>query len=324
MNQTAMEHTGLTGLLFPGQGSQEMGMGRDLAETCKESMELWKKAEKICGAPLRNIYWDGDEATMARTEYLQPALTVVNVSFWTKLAARFACLAPAPCLAGHSLGEYSALAAAEVLPLDRILELVALRGKLMAAADPHGAGKMVAVLKLDRGQVEEIVVAARAGTQAEILIANYNSPAQFVISGAAAAVDACNPLVRERKGRAVPLPVSGAFHSPLMAEANRELAGYMAKLDWKKAKYPIYCNASGAACSDADRLKELMARQMTSSVQWIDIIAAQWDAGVRTWYEIGPKSVLTRLLKANLDGRAEVWEGHSIASLEQIKTLMQK
>lgn len=316
-----MQHASQTriGVLFPGQGSQEKGMGRDVAEADNQAMELWKKAEKISGVRLREIYWDGEEAEMSRTEHLQPALTVVNLSLWMQAADK---LAHADLrLAGHSLGEFSALAAAEVLSLDAILELVCLRGKLMAAADPDGKGKMAALLKLTLEQVEELVAEAREKTQAELRVANYNSPAQFVISGAAAAVAACEPLVRERKGRAVPLPVSGAFHSPLMAEANRELAGYMSKLDWRKAKRPVYCNVSGAPTQDADELKALLSQQMTSSVQWIKILAAQWKDGVRAWREIGPKSVLTRLLKANLEGREGEWSGESVATLEQAKAL---
>jgi [acyl-carrier-protein] S-malonyltransferase len=309
------------GVLFPGQGSQEKGMGRDVAEADSQAMELWKKAEKISGVRLREIYWDGAEVEMARTEYLQPALTAVNLSLWMQLAGKLPGVGRELRLAGHSLGEYSALAAAEVLSIDAILELVCLRGKLMAAADPDGKGKMAALLKLTLEQVEELVAEAREKTQAELLVANYNSPGQFVISGAAAAVAACEPLVRERKGRSVPLPVSGAFHSPLMAEANRELVGYMSKLDWRKAKHPVYCNVSGAPTQDAGELKALLSKQMTSSVQWIKIIAAQWEDGVRTWREVGPKSVLTRLLKANLDGREGEWTGESVSGLEQAKAL---
>ena len=146
-----------TAVLFPGQGSQEPGMGRDVAEASKEAMELWKKAEQISGLPLRAVYWESDDAAlMADTKYLQPALTVVNVTLWQALSGK---LSPA-CAAGHSLGEYSALAAAGSLSPESALELVSLRGKLMADADPDGKGGMAAILKLNREAVNEIAKAA--------------------------------------------------------------------------------------------------------------------------------------------------------------------
>lgn len=142
-----------TAVLFPGQGSQEPGMGRDVAEASKEAMELWKKAEQISGLPLRAVYWESDDAAlMADTKHLQPALTVVNVTLWQALSGK---LSPA-CAAGHSLGEYSALAAAGSLSPESALELVSLRGKLMADADPDGKGGMAAILKLNREAVNEI------------------------------------------------------------------------------------------------------------------------------------------------------------------------
>ena len=253
-----------TAVLFPGQGSQEPGMGRDVAEASKEAMELWKKAEQISGLPLRAVYWESDDAAlMADTKYLQPALTVVNVTLWQALSGK---LSPA-CAAGHSLGEYSALAAAGALSPESTLELVSLRGKLMADADPDGKGGMAAILKLNREAVNEIAKAAAEATGEILIVANHNTQAQFVISGTKAAVEAALPLVKEKKGRAVPLPVSGAFHSPLMDTAAQELATV----------------------------------QMISSVLWIDTIANQWHDGIRSWVEVGPKGTLSRMVKPILD-----------------------
>ena len=189
-----------TAVLFPGQGSQEPGMGRDAAEASKEAMELWKKAEQISGLPLRAVYWESDDAAlMADTKHLQPALTVVNVTLWQALSGK---LSPA-CAAGHSLGEYSALAAAGAL-IESTLELVSLRGKLMADADPDGKGGMAAILKLNREAVNEIAKAAAEATGEILIVANHNTPAQFVISGTKAA-EAALPLVKEKKGRAAPV-----------------------------------------------------------------------------------------------------------------------
>jgi [acyl-carrier-protein] S-malonyltransferase len=313
-------HDAPLAILFPGQGSQEPNMGRDLAEASSEAMDLWKRAEKACGAALREIYWDGDEAAMSETRYLQPALTAVDISFWRHMAPH---LSPA-CAAGHSLGEFSALAAAGVLPAETVLELTALRGRLMAEADPEGAGAMAAVLKLDLAQVEELVEEARARSERELLIANYNSPAQYVVSGHAQAVEAIAPLVKARKGRAVPLAVSGAFHSPLMAEAAKELAGYMDKLSWSAPRFPVVCNVTGEAEQDPQAIHALMARQMTSSVRWIETVQTQWAMGVRRWLELGPKGVLAKLLAANLKGRDEEWEAASAGSLEGADALIQE
>ena len=283
-----------TALLFPGQGSQEAAMGRDLAEADKECMELWKKAERISGLDLRAIYWEGDAGAMAQTSHLQPALTVVNLNLWRKLSSK---LKPA-ATAGHSLGEFSALAAAGVLPTEIILELVSLRGRLMRDADPQGKGAMAAIVRLPLAQVQECVAETAASTGETILIANYNSPAQFVASGTKTAIAHIQKTVAEQRGRALPLAVSGAFHSPLMQDAAREFADAINSIrpsTWNTAAFDVYCNASPAPLRDCGAIKDLMIRQMTSSVFWIDTIVRQWDSGCRLFVECGPKGVLSKM-----------------------------
>ena len=287
-----------TALLFPGQGSQESGMGRALAEQSAEAMDMWKKAERISGLPLRGIYWEGDEAAMADTRALQPALTVVNLCLWQHAAPH---LAPAGT-AGHSLGEYSSLAAANALSLDSVLELTALRGRLMAEADPEGKGAMAAVLKVDAAKVQELVEESKAATGQILLVANYNTPGQLVVSGAREAVEHMLPLVKEHKGRAIALKVSGAFHSPLMAEAARELRPALEKALWHKPRFAVYCNVHGKAVTDGESLRQCMLEQMTSSVRWIDTMSAQWQDGVRRWVEVGPKAVLSKMVAPCLEG----------------------
>lgn len=297
-------------LLFPGQGSQEPGMGRDLAEAERDIMDLWKKAERISGLALREIYWSGDESAMAETRALQPALTVVTLALWQALAPR---LSPA-AVAGHSLGEYSALAAAGVLPIDTVLELVALRGRLMSEADPEGTGAMAAIVKLSLPQVETCVAEARKATGECILVANYNTPSQFVVSGAKAAITRIQELAREAKGRAIPLAVSGAFHSPLMNEAAGELAAAIdgiPKTRWSKARFPLYCNAAPNAENAPERIRDLLKKQMTSSVYWIDSITRQWDDGCRTFVECGPRGTLGRMVGPILQGHAAAVAAHS-------------
>ncbi|MDR2124584.1 MAG: ACP S-malonyltransferase [Desulfovibrio sp.] len=290
-------------ILFPGQGAQKSGMGRDAAERDKEIMDLWKKAERISRLPLRDIYWGNDGPETAATLHVQPALTTLNLALWMRAAGT---VRPAAA-AGHSLGEFSAVAAAGVLPFDRVLELVSLRGKLMQEADGEGKGAMAAVVKLDRAQAELCIAEAARVTGQTILIANYNTPEQFTASGTRAAVSALQSIVREKKGRALPLAVTGAFHSPLMRDAAEEFAGVLdavSATSWSTARFPVYCNVAPEPLTDPMRIKELMKRQMTSPVYWTDCIRRQWDAGCRVFIEYGPGAVLSKMVGPILAGYA--------------------
>ncbi len=301
-------------ILFPGQGSQELEMGRDLAESWTPAMDLWKFAEAESGKALREIYWAGSPADMSKTDALQPALTVVNLSIWLYLKDSIKPIATA----GHSLGEFASLGASGILSIKDTLKAVSLRGKLMSqvANADHG---MAAVLKLAQSDVEEAVEVARSESGKELRIANYNSPAQYVISGEKAALDAAGVVIKEKKGRAIPLPVSGAFHSPLIQEAADEFAGYLQKMDWNSPAFPVYFNATAAPEKNAEKIKEIMCSQMTSSVRWIEIIANQYEAGATSFLELGPKGVLTKLLVANLKGKD--YEGKAIGNLEQAREI---
>lgn len=283
-----------TALLFSGQGAQEPGMGRELAEQDSEIMELWKKAERISKIPLRGIYWEGGE-NMDDTRRLQPALTVMNFSLWVKLAGR---VKPAGT-AGHSLGEYAALAAAGVLSFEDVLQLVTLRGRLMAEADPDGAGGMAAIVKLDQAEAEALVDAVRAELDEEpekaLRITNFNTPSQFVASGSKKAVEALVQKARERKARALPLAVSGAFHSPYMAGAAKEMAVAIGSCDFVKARFPLYSNASGRAATDGGVIKEQLLRQMTAPVYWVDTIRNMFADGLTSFVECSPKNVLGKM-----------------------------
>ena len=296
-------------LLFPGQGAQEPGMGRELADASPEAMYIWKRAEQASGLPLRAMYWEGDEAAMADTRALQPALTAASLALWQALAPRLR----VACAAGHSLGEYAALAAAGSLSADKTLELAALRGRLMAEVDPDCRGAMCAVVKMDQAAVEELVRDVLAQGDEMLCIANYNTPMQFVLSGSRAAIERASALAAERKGRALPLKVSGAFHSPDMEPAAKELAKALNKASWNKPRFPVYCNALGRAVDSGEDLKEAMLIQMTSSVRWIETIGAQWHDGIRSWLELGPKAVLSRMV-APILAALPVPEGSAYAS----------
>ncbi|WP_316898582.1 ACP S-malonyltransferase [Pseudodesulfovibrio indicus] len=300
-----------TGILFPGQGSQEKGMGRDVAEADSAALDLWKLAERESGLPLREIYWDGEEADMADTRALQPALTVVNLTLWMAVRDK---LAPA-ATAGHSLGEFASLGAAGVLDVEDCVRAVTLRGRLMAESGGAGHG-MAAVVKLPQDKVEEIVAEAVKQSGAELRIANYNTPAQFVISGEKEALDAAEPLVKEAKGRAIRLAVSGAFHSPLIQEAADEFAAFLEGLTWREPAFPVFHNATALPEPDPDTVLAVMQRQMTSSVLWVQTVQAMRALGVNDFVEVGPKGVLTKMLKPNLAPDAD-WTARTVGSLAQ-------
>ncbi|MDD4649721.1 MAG: ACP S-malonyltransferase [Desulfoplanes sp.] len=303
-----------TAILFPGQGSQCPGMGRDLAEHWSEAMELWERAEKISGFALREIYWDNDTEAMSQTACLQPALTVVNVSLWGFLKAK---LSPVCCMAGHSLGEYAALYASGTLTINDTLSLVCRRGRLMAEAGKGTSGKMAAVLKLSQASVEQLVNEVHDALGQEIRVANFNTPAQFVISGTQDAINEAAARAKKAKGRAIILPVSGAFHSPMMAEAAAELARVMDKVDWHTPKTDLFLNATAEKANDPRMIKEVMKKQMTSSVYWIQLITAQWDLGVRRFLELGPKGILAKMTGQILKDHKDELESENIETLEQ-------
>jgi len=303
-------------ILFPGQGSQEKGMGQDVAEKYTEALDLWKLAEAESGLPLREIYWDGEAEDMANTRALQPALTVTNMSLWLAVKGK---VTPG-ATAGHSLGEFASLAATEVLSMEDTIKAVTLRGKLMSEAGQEGHG-MAAIVKMKQDKVEEIVEAAAKSTGKELKIANYNSPAQFVISGEKEALDAASEQVKEAKGRAIALAVSGAFHSPLIQEAADEFATFLGGLRWNAPAFPIFHNATALPEPDVIKTMEIMQRQMTSSVLWIQTLQAMYGMGVRKFMEVGPKGVLFKMLKPNLKEMGDDWTGATIGNLEKTEAL---
>ena len=292
-----------TAFLFPGQGSQELNMGRDVAEAQSAAMDLWLLAEKLSGLSLREIYWGAEGATpapeMSDTRALQPALTVVNLSLWLAAKPKAANMQVIGA-AGHSLGEFAALAAAGVLGVEDTVKAVVERGKLMAGAGKEGHG-MAAVVKLPLAVVEQIVDKAAKQSGAFLRIANHNSPAQYVLSGERPALDAAAALVKEARGRAVPLAVSGAFHSPLMSEPANAFAKVLDSLRFRPAQFPVCMNVTGQPETDPGILKTLLTAQMTSSVLWTTTMQSLYAAGARHFIEIGPKGVLTKLVGQNLE-----------------------
>lgn len=307
-------------ILFAGQGSQQPGMGKDLAEADRDSMEYWKEAEKISGLPLREIYWDGTEADMNDTRSLQPALTVANFNLWRAFSARHQ-VEPVAC-AGHSLGEFSALAAAGVITPRSAIEITSLRGRLMAEADPEGNGAMAALVKLDEPTVLEIVEQARDESGELIVAANFNTPAQIVVSGARRAVALACEKARALKGRGMELKVSGAFHSPLMAEANAALAPLLEKTTWSKPRFPVYSNVDAACAQDGETVRKSILRQMISPVYWYNLIRNLYLAGVRWWMEISPRAVLGKMIGPSLAGIAGQCESLRVDLINSLSSVM--
>lgn len=289
-------------LLFSGQGSQIAGMGRDLAEADPDAMDLWKEGERLSGLPLREIYWDGQDDDLNDTRAVQPALTITNINLWRAFSQRNPITPMA--VAGHSLGEFAALAVAKVLPVSEVLEAVSLRGRLMAQADPQNTGAMAAIVKLDASQVLEIISEVNKSGDELLVAANYNTPSQTVISGSRNAVSHACAKAREQKGRAVELQVSGAFHSPLMEEANREFHKLLDKLSWHKPAVPVYANVSGQAATNEKQVKESIWKQMISPVFWVNLVRNLYLAGARWWMEISPRAVLGKMLGPSVAGLA--------------------
>ncbi len=281
-----------TAFLFPGQGSQYVGMGREFIDEDEGCRDLLAIAEEVSGLPLKKLCLDGPLEDLTRTLHLQPAMTAMNLICWRmvrKAGIR------GDYFAGHSLGEYGALAAAGVLSPEDTLRLVTERGRLMERESAANPGSMLAVLKLDINQVEEIVAGITG--KGVLTAANYNSAKQIVISGEKEALEAAAEEVARRKGRAVSLPVSGAWHSPLIAGAVPDFTRAIAAADFRCPAGTVFFNVTARPESEPDRIREIMARQISSMVRWYDIIINMYEQGVRVFIEVGPKTVLTGLMK---------------------------
>jgi [acyl-carrier-protein] S-malonyltransferase len=278
--------------LFPGQGSQFVGMGRDLTETFPQARRIFERVDEICQRPISRLCFEGPMETLTLTENLQPAIAAVSLGCLDILKASG--IRPAVS-AGHSLGEYAALAAAEVICSDDALRLVQKRGELMHREALANPGAMAAVVGLDLQAVEEVVALAKEN---EILaVANHNTADQVVITGQEGAVSRAVQLLKGRGGKAIPLKVSGAWHSPLMGGAVQEFRGFMDRVHFSSPKSPILLNATAESASDPEIIKDIMAKQLTSPVRWYEIVLKILSQGITTFVEIGPKQVLTGLLK---------------------------
>ncbi|HEX4439123.1 MAG TPA: ACP S-malonyltransferase [Thermoanaerobaculia bacterium] len=287
-------------LLFPGQGSQFVGMGKALCEASRAARMVFEEADEVLGFPLSRMCFDGPEAELKRTAITQPAILTHSVAAWADLRDRFPeRLEGAACAAGHSLGEYSANVASGALPFARAVALVHARGRFMQEAVPEGVGAMAAIVGLEADQVDAACREAAASQPGEIVApANYNSPEQTVIAGHAAAVarasEAC--LARGAK-RAIPLQVSAPFHCALMSPARERMIPLLADAPFADASIPVVTNVDASPETAAARLWGALARQIDSPVRWVASVRRLAASGVERALEIGPGSVLAGLVK---------------------------
>ncbi len=288
---------GKTAFLFPGQGAQYVGMGKDLAEVFPEAKALYDRADEILGFALSEICFAGPENRLTASDVSQPAILVTSMAALAAMRTTEKGRALTPdAAAGLSLGEYTALVAAGAIAFDDAVRLTHLRGRFMQEACDARESGMVSLIGVDEAGAEKICDAAR---QAGIIWpANYNSPGQIVVSGVKAACDrACEVAESLGAQRAVPLTVAGGFHSPLMASARQRLTAELRGLEFNELQFPVVANVTGDYYSGADATADLLARQVDGAVRWQQGVERLIHDGFDRFLEIGPGRVLTGLLK---------------------------
>ena len=279
-------------LLFSPQGSQAVGMGRDLADASAAARAAFDEADATLGWSISDACWNGPEAFLDDTRQTQPCLLTASIAALRALEERGP-VAPA-FVAGHSVGEYAALVAAGVLRFDAALRLVARRAALMADADTGGG--MAAVIGLDRATVENVVDAI--GRPTDLVVANDNAPGQVVISGTHEALAAAEePMRGAGARRVIRLPVSGAFHSPLMASVADALHEAFEAETWADARVPVVSNVTAEPITDAGRIRAQLAEQVRSPVEWVRSVARMRDSGVDTMIELGSGAALVGMVR---------------------------
>lgn len=277
--------------VFPGQGSQYVGMGKDLYDQSPEAKTLFEQADSVLGFSLSSVLFEGPEEELRQTKNTQPAIFLHSIVLSKLYKGERAAM-----VAGHSLGEYSALVHAGALTFEDGLKLVRLRGELMQRAGIEQPGTMAAVVGLDPKAVEE--VCGNASEAGVVQAANFNSPGQIVISGSVTGVRKAMELAKERGAKLVKeLPVSGAFHSPLMESAREGLKAALDKIHIADAGIPVYANVTAKPVQRAHEIRELLYQQLTRPVRWEETIVNMASNGATTFVEIGPGKVLQGLVK---------------------------
>jgi [acyl-carrier-protein] S-malonyltransferase len=306
-------------LLFPGQGSQSVGMGRAFYDANPEARAVFQEADDALGFALSDIIFNGPEDTLKLTENTQPAILTLSIAalrvLQPELESRNLSIAYA---AGHSLGEYSAHVAAQTFSFADAVRTVRARGQFMQAAVPAGQGAMAAILGLNLADIEASCAAVSAELAPEVVAtANLNSPDQTVISGSAAAVARVAELCKELGAkRAVMLPVSGPFHSPLMMPAQRQLEHQLESVSFQHARFPVACNVDAQFHLQPDPIRDALIRQVTGTVRWVECINQLQLSNVTHYIEVGPGKVLTGLNR-QIDRTLNTTNVEDPASLEK-------
>jgi [acyl-carrier-protein] S-malonyltransferase len=290
--------------VFPGQGSQAVGMGRDLALASPAAAAVFEAVDAALGEPLARLAWEGPAETLDQTVNAQPALLATSIAYLAALRERWAAAgieARPRYVAGHSMGQYSALVAAGALDLAAAVRLVRERGVRMQASGAGREGRMAALIGLDDARIPELLEAA--STHGVIGVANRNAPGQVVLSGERSAIEAVLPLARSLGARrVVELPVSVAAHSPLMAEAAEGMRSALATVPFADPSPPLLANADGHELSSAAACRDELVAHLTTGVDWVRVVETMAAAGVATFVEVGPGRVLTGLVRRIVPG----------------------
>jgi len=281
--------------LFPGQGAQSVGMGKEVLAASSAGRAVFERLDAALGEPLSTVILEGPQSQLTLTANAQPAIVATSAAVLAAIREQLPELGPPAFAAGHSLGEYSALVAAHALSLEDAVRLVRARGLAMQDAVPAGAGAMSAIMGIDPARLEAICFAAAQGEV--VSPANFNAPGQVVIAGHAGAVARVAELVTRERGRAVPLKVSAPFHCALMAPAAHALARELEGVGVLPPRFPVVANFDAQPNTDADRIKDLLVRQVDGAVRWEESIQTMVGRGVTHALEIGPGKVLAGLVK---------------------------
>ncbi|MAO64966.1 MAG: [acyl-carrier-protein] S-malonyltransferase [Balneola sp.] len=283
--------------LFPGQGSQFVGMGKDLYESNPEAAKYFDEADEILGFSLKEIMFEGPEEKLKQTEFTQPAIFLHSVALFKTLDTN------PDMVAGHSLGEFSALVASKAVSFEDALRIVRRRGELMQQAGEQNPGTMAAVIGMDDEAVENVCAEAAEASGKEVIAANYNCPGQLVISGYKEAVEKAVELAKENGARlAKLLPVSGAFHSSLMQPAYDGLKEQLEQLEISEPICPIYSNYTAEATTDTEEIRSNLLNQLLNPVRWTQTLNNMSENGADSFIEMGPGKVLQGLVKRTLKG----------------------
>ncbi|MCP3806001.1 ACP S-malonyltransferase [Paenibacillus sp. Lou8.1] len=306
---------GKTAFIFPGQGSQAVGMAKDAYEAVPAATEVFRQADERLGFALSALIFEGPDTALKQTSNTQPALLTASIALYEAFKEKMG-IHP-DYVAGHSLGEYSALVASGVLAFEDAVEIVRTRGEFMEQAIPDGQGGMAAVLGADR---EALAALCRDITESGQLVelANINCPGQIVVSGTKEGVAAVAERVKEAGGkRAITLEVSGPFHSSLMKEAATKLSGKLEAVNFSKAQIPVVANVTAKPVREGSEIRQLLVDQVYSPVLWEDSVTWLLEQGVDTFVEFGPGSVLTGLVK-KIDKTVKLY---NISSLESFASV---